>query len=129
MRPEFFTGRDGNYNAIPDISWYDENGHTPNWDTIGYFLALRLDGSKAETLADKDDNDFYIMFNAGLDHQAFKMAQPPTKKIWMRAVDTGLNSPNDILPPGGEKILPSQFTYPVKARSMAIMISKEAENE
>jgi glycogen operon protein len=23
MRPEFYTGRDGNYNAIPDISWFD----------------------------------------------------------------------------------------------------------
>jgi glycogen operon protein len=84
-----------------------------------------MDGSKAETLADHDDNDFYIMFNASQDLQPFIIADPPGKKEWYRFMDTGLNSPNDILPPGSEKSLPSQRTYPVKARSMAILISKE----
>jgi glycogen operon protein len=125
MRPEFYTGRDGNYNAIPDISWFDEKGSNPDWDKIGYHLALQVDGSRAETMADRDDNDFYIMFNAGHDLQAFILAELPAKKEWRRVVDTGLTSPNDILLPGTEKILPSQHTYPVKARSMAILISKE----
>ncbi|MDR0444166.1 MAG: glycogen debranching protein GlgX [Treponema sp.] len=128
MRPEFFSGRGGSYNAIPDISWYDEKGNVPDWESIGYFLALRVDGSRAETLADRDDNDFYIMFNASTNPQAFTMAEAPAKKEWFRAVDTGLSSPNDILRPGAEKILPSQRTYPVKARSMAIMISKDITN-
>jgi glycogen operon protein len=128
MRPEFFTGRGGNYNAIPDISWYDDKGSSPDWDEIGYYLALRLDGSRAETLADKDDNDFYIMFNADQNNRAFKLAEPPPKKEWFRFVDTGLHSPNDILAPGAEKILPSQTTYPVKARSVTILISKDKNN-
>ena len=126
MRPEFFTGRGGSYNAIPDISWFDETGASPDWDDIGYYLALRLDGSRAETLADRDDNDFFIMFNAYTDTQSFVLAAPPAKKAWFRAVDTGLSSPNDILLPGNEKVLPSQHIYPVKARSVAILISKEA---
>jgi len=124
MRPEFFTGREGNYNGIPDISWYDEKGESPDWDEIGYHLALRLDGSRADIYADRDDNDFFIMFNADMDTQGFVLAQPPSKKEWFRVIDTGLQSPNDILPPGSEKILPSQHMYPVKARSMAILISK-----
>jgi glycogen operon protein len=128
MRPEFFTGRGGNYKGIPDISWFDDRGVSPDWEKIGYFLALRLDGSRAETLADRDDNDFYIMFNASTDAHAFTLAEPPAKKEWFRAVDTGLSSPNDILPLGGEKILPSQRTYPVKARSTVILISKVAQD-
>jgi glycogen operon protein len=128
MRPEFYSGRHGNYNAIPDISWFDEKGGSSDWDEIGYFLALRVDGSRAEIMADRDDNDFYIMFNASLQTQAFAIAQPPAKKKWLRIVDTGLSSPNDILLPGGEKELPSQRTYPVKARSVAILISKEITN-
>ncbi|MDR1617946.1 MAG: glycogen debranching protein GlgX, partial [Treponema sp.] len=44
QRPEFYTGRDGNYNAIPDIAWYDEMGRTPNWEKLGPCLALRMDG-------------------------------------------------------------------------------------
>jgi len=130
MRPEFYTGKEGNYNAIPDISWYDEEGESPNWDKIGYFLALCIDGSRAETLADRDDNDFYIIFNASLDVQPFILASPPSKKKeWYRFLDTGLQPPNDILPAGNYKELPSQHTYPVKARSMVILISKEKTNE
>jgi len=123
MRPEFYTGRGGNYNAIPDISWYDEKGNAPDWDKIGYTLALRVDGSKAETLADRDDNDFFIMFNSSIDLQPFKLIAPPAKKEWYRVVDTGLQSPNDILLPGNEEKLIFQDAYPVKARSMAILIS------
>ncbi|MCL1958465.1 MAG: glycogen debranching protein GlgX [Spirochaetes bacterium] len=129
MRPEFYTGREGSYNAIPDISWYNEKGESPDWDNIGYFLALRVDGSRAETLADRDDNDFYIIFNASLDVQPFILASPPSKKEWYRFLDTGLQPPNDILSAGNDKILPSQHTYPVKARSMVILISKEKTNE
>jgi glycogen operon protein len=126
MRPEFYTGRGGSYNGIPDISWFNEKGESPDWDKIGYYLSLRLDGSRAETLADRDDNDFFIMLNADIDTEAFIIAEAPAKKEWFRVVDTGLASPNDILTPGNEKILPSQHKYPVKARSMVILISKEA---
>jgi glycogen operon protein len=125
MRPEFFTGRGGRYNAIPDISWFDEKGLNPDWDKVGYFLALCIDGRRAETLVDIDDNDFYIMFNASPVNQCFIMGRPPAKKEWVRAVDTGLYSPNDILPPGGEKTLLSQRTYQVLARSMVILVSKD----
>jgi len=127
MRPEFYTGRGGNYNAIPDISWFDDKGHVPDWDKIGFYLALRVDGSKAETLADCDDNDFYIMFNSSHDIHSFVLADPPHKKEWFRFLDTGLLSPNDILSPGSEKHLSSQRSYPVKARSMVILISKDKE--
>lgn len=124
MRPEFFTGREGSYNAIPDISWFDEKGITPDWEKISYSLALRIDGSKAETLADQDDNDFFIMFNASLDQTVFTLAGAPHKRSWFRVVDTSLNSPEDILPPGSEKPLASQLKYTVKARTIAILISK-----
>jgi glycogen operon protein len=125
MRPEFYTGRGGSYKAIPDISWFDEKGHPINWDEIGYYLSFRLLGSKAETLADRDDNDFYIMFNADTEIRSFVLAAPPSKKIWQRVVDTGLPSPNDILLPGNEERLQSQHSYSVKARSTVILISKE----
>jgi glycogen operon protein len=124
MRPEFYTGRDGNYNAIPDISWFDENGKTPDWDKLGRCLALRMDGSRADILADRDDNDFFIMFNSGLDSEVFTLAEIPEKKIWLRAVDTGLNPPEDILLPGKEKTLAVPGKYTLRSRSMAVLISK-----
>jgi glycogen operon protein len=126
MRPEFYTGRDGNYNAIPDISWYTEKGEAPQWDKLNYCLALRMDGSKADILADRDDNDFFIMFNASLKQAVFRIADAPEGKVWVRAVDTGLPSPEDILSPGSEKPLPSPEAYTIAARSMAVLISTDA---
>jgi glycogen operon protein len=125
MRPEFYTGRGGDYKGIPDISWFDEKGECPDWDEIGSYLALRLFGSKADILADRDDNDFYIMFNSDIDPKVFTLAHPPPKKEWRRVVDTGVPSPNEILLPGNEEHLPSQNMYSVKARSIVILISKD----
>ncbi|MDR0554871.1 MAG: glycogen debranching protein GlgX [Treponema sp.] len=128
MRPEFYTGRDGNYNALPDIIWYDENGDSPDWGKHDSCLAMRIDGSKAEIQADKDDNDFFIMFNARDRQMVFTLCDAPRGKIWMRAVDTGLPPPDDILLPGTEKRLPSTDNYLVRARSMVILLSKETGN-
>ncbi|MDR1956489.1 MAG: glycogen debranching protein GlgX, partial [Treponema sp.] len=103
MRPEFYTGRDGDYNAIPDISWFDEKGAIPDWDTIGTCLALRMDGSKADILADRDDNDCFIMFNASETSVSFTVCKPLEGKQWVRVIDTGLPPPGDICVPGTEK--------------------------
>jgi len=125
MRPEFYTGRGGAYKGIPDITWYNDKGEIPNWNDVGVYLALRLIGTKADTLADRDDNDFYIMFNPNTEIKNFTLALPPPKKEWWCKADTGKTSPNDILLPGNEEKLTSQKKYSVKARSMVILISKE----
>ena len=124
MRPEFFTGRDGNYNAIPDISWFDEHGDSPDWEKIGSSLAFRMDGSQAETLADRDHNDFFIMFNGGTETVNFRICDPPDSKKWLRAIDTSLSSPDDILLPGNEAPLDNSSFYILKERSMVILISR-----
>ena len=123
MRPEFFTGRDGNYNAIPDISWFDEKGNIPDWDSIGPCLAFRMDGSRAEILADKDDNDFFIMFNGSNKPVNFTICEPPKGKKWVRVVDTALASPNDILKPGNECNLENSEYYEAGENSIVILIS------
>jgi hypothetical protein len=64
------------------------------------------------------------MFNSGLDSVVFTLAEAPYRKIWARAVDTGLNPPEDILPPGEEKTLAIPGRYTLKSRSMAVLISK-----
>ena len=124
MRPEFYTGHEGNYNAIPDISWYNEKGISPDWDRIGYGLALQINGRRADVMRDKDDSDFFIMFNAGLDPMIFTVPAVHNRKNWFRAVDTSLISPHDIASAGSEEPLAQPYKYKVKARSMVILISK-----
>jgi glycogen operon protein len=124
MRPEFYTGRDGSYNAIPDIMWFDEKGEPPDWEKTDPCLALRMDGSRADILADRDDNDFFIIFNAGVKQVTCRICEPLPGKKWYLAVDTSLRSPEDILPPGRERRLPDQDEYFMQGRSMAILLSK-----
>ncbi|MCL2528262.1 MAG: glycogen debranching protein GlgX [Defluviitaleaceae bacterium] len=129
MRPEFYTGRGGNYKAIPDITWYSDKGVGIDWDHIGYTFALYINGRQADVLRDRDVSDFYVMFNPSLDMVHFSIPPANDLKRWFRAVDTSLNYPEDILPDGSEKPLKFPYKYKVKARSMVILISKNAENE
>jgi glycogen operon protein len=124
MRPEFYTGQDGNYNAIPDITWFDENGESPEWDELGPCLALRMDGSRADIQADRDDNDFFIMFNSGAKPVRFTVCDPLNGRKWVRAIDTGLPSPQDILTPGNEASLEQSGWYDVSERSLVVFVSQ-----
>jgi len=124
MRPEFYTGREGSYNAIPDISWYDEKGGAPNWDKLGYPLALLINGRHAEVTRDRDNNDFYLMFNASLEPVVFSIPAANDRRQWFRVVDTTYLSPHDILSEGSEEPLALSNKYNVKARSVVILISK-----
>ncbi|MDR2397333.1 MAG: glycogen debranching protein GlgX [Spirochaetaceae bacterium] len=124
MRPEFYSGKDGSYNAIPDISWFDETGKTPEWDELTGCLALRMDGSKADILADRDDNDFFIMFNATEKEVLFTVCPPLEGKPWVRAIDTSLPSPADITLPGAETPLACPDQYLAMPRSMVVLISR-----
>ena len=129
MRPEFYTGREGSYNAIPDINWYNEKGACPDWDKLGYGLALQINGRRADVLRDKDDNNFFIMFNAGIEPITFSIPPSTDRNKWFRAVDTSLNTHSDILPAGSEVPLSPPFKYRVKPRSTVILISKDANQE
>jgi isoamylase len=124
LRPEFYSGKDGNYNAIPDITWFDEKGASPDWAKADKKLALMLDGSRADTYADRDDNDFFIMFNASNLPVTFSVVGAPEEKRWFRAVDTSLPSPDDIVETGVEGVVSKQGEYLVRELSVVVLISK-----
>ncbi len=123
-RPEFFTGKDSDFNAIPDISWFDENGGPPDWGRIERRIAARIDGSRADILTDRDDNDFYLIFNAATESAVFKIGQAPMARRWHRAIDTSLPSPEDIVDAGEEPMVAPQDEYAVAPRSMVVLISR-----
>jgi len=45
-------------------------------------------------------------------------------KKWFRAVDTGRESPEDILAPGNEQVLGMQNEYMVRDGSLVVLLSK-----
>ncbi len=123
-RPEFFSGTDRDRNTIPDITWYNPDGGALSWEGARNAFALRLDGSKAEIAADRDDNDFFMMFNAATEEIDFSICPAPGEKIWYLAIDTARKSPQDIEMPGKEEVLQPQESYRMQPRSLVVLISK-----
>ncbi|ADK82553.1 glycogen debranching protein GlgX [Sediminispirochaeta smaragdinae] len=124
-RFDFFSGKDISSNGLMDISWYNERCKAVNWNRKENRLAILIDGSKAETQADKDDNDFYLMFNATGEDTHFTLAPPPSCKIWRRKIDTAEDV--DILEMGTSLLLSDQGSYMVKARSVVVLVSDPTE--
>ncbi len=123
QRPEFYTGNDTNFNRMPDITWFNERGGAVDWSRAGQTLALRLDGSHAEIQADRDDNDFFILFNAHPSRVEVAIADPPSGKQWYRAIDTALRSPQDIVLEGAEAPYNRLF-YSCAGRSTVVFLSR-----
>jgi glycogen operon protein len=124
MRPEFYTGHEGSYNALPDITWFDAKGETIDWTKKDSVFALRMDGERADIAADRDDNDFYIMFNAGIYDCLFTLCPPRDGRGWYRKVDTALPSPDDICEQGKCAALNGVTSYNVRGRSLVILLSQ-----
>jgi glycogen operon protein len=124
LRPEFFTGSDSNFNAIPDITWYDEIGNGMNWSRRRNIIAFRIDGSRAEIMADRDDNDFYVMLNGSRGAVSFTVCEPPVGRSWFRVIDTAAEPPNDFREAGDEEPLGEQLRYPTEPRSAVVLLAK-----
>jgi glycogen operon protein len=124
-RPEFFTGQDADFNATPDITWFDEKGKSPDWAAIDARIAARIDGSKADIPADRDDNDFYLIFNAKDESAVFRVAPAPFARRWHRVIDSSLPAPEDLIEQGFEPMLIPQDEYAVAPRSFVLLISRD----
>ena len=122
-RGEFFLGRDISDNDVPDISWFDENGAAFNWENRGGFLACRIDGSGIEIQSESDDNDFYLMYNAGADFITAKIPPSAPGKKWYRCIDTSLPSPGDFLDEN-DAIGFTTPEYPMSGGTAVVLIGK-----
>jgi isoamylase len=120
QRAEFYSGEDANHDHLPDIRWLGPDGGEPDWKTAGQALGCRLEGSRAESSADRDDQDFLLLFNAGPQPLDFRL--PPAAGGWRRAVDTGLLSPQDAVEPGQEPPVGMQ-SYTLAGRALAVLLS------
>jgi len=121
-RVHFFSGADHNQDGIPDIRWYNAMGAQPDWDAEGSSLACLISGRNEETGAPQDDNDFYLIFNAGSTLLTFSLPRPPSGKSWWLSVDTAQPAPRDILPAGQE--IKADKKYTAQSRSVVVFISR-----
>ncbi len=118
QRAEFYSGEGADRDRLPDIRWLGPDGGELDWKTAGQALGCRLEGSRAQSSADRDDLDFLLLFNAGPRPLDFRLPSGG----WRRAVDTGLPPPQDAVEPGREPPVQTQ-AYSLAGRALAVLIS------
>ncbi len=124
LRPEFLSGKDLPHHSAPDVTWFDAEGNPADWSRLASFIAYRLMGSRAAILTDRDDNDFYIVYNASGKDVTVTVPPPAPGKVWLRAIDTSRESPDDILESGKEEALPGQDKFVALSRSAIVLIAR-----
>jgi glycogen operon protein len=94
-RSTFFTGKDQSGDGLPDIQWHGTQYKLPDWTASSKTLAWRLDGSKSETKATADDQDFYVIVNHDSVEQSFQLPPNRAGKKWRRVVDSAAWAENN----------------------------------
>jgi len=95
-----------------DVKWFGV-GPEVDWSPQSRSLAFFLSGES------EGDQDIYVMINSDSEELEFVIQK---SRNWRRAVDTSLDSPQDIAEPGEEKPVTTP-KYLVKPRSVAVLLS------
>lgn len=121
-RVHFFRGRGLAGDQRPDIVWHGVEPGYPDFSLLSRTLAFALDGTQSGR---EPDRDFYIACNSWREPVPFRIPVSPTGRRWRRAVDTALDSPNDIAEPDQGQPIASHVLYHVAAHSLLVLISDE----
>lgn len=96
-----------------DIRWFSPEGGLPNWfDSQEKRLACLLLG--------REEQDLYLIFNAGTEAVTFALPTPSHAGEWRLAVDTFRSLPQDL---GEEVTIENQKAYRVGPRSSVILVA------
>lgn len=120
-RREFFRGAGLQGNLPPDVIWHGVEPFEPDFSSGSRTLALCLDGQQSGR---ETDRDFYMAFNAWREPLAFRIPRSPNGNPWRRVIDTGLDSPNDILELDTGPVVAPQERYPLVAHGLVVLIAE-----
>ncbi|HMQ34434.1 MAG TPA: isoamylase [Chloroflexaceae bacterium] len=95
-----------------EVSWHGV-GREPDLAEHSHSLAYCLRG------ASQHDGDLYVLINAYWEELSFTVQEGAAGE-WLRVVDTGRPSPDDILEPGHEQPVPS-LTFRAGPRSVVVL--------
>jgi glycogen operon protein len=113
-RPRYFNGM-VNARGLRDLSWHGCDGAPPNWgDPDARAVAFTLGGQG-------QDADIHVIMNMYWEPLSFVLPDL-NGRVWRRAVDTSLPSPDDIAEPGHETPV-AAGAYRAGPRSIAILIA------
>jgi glycogen operon protein len=113
MRRRFLTGNPVGARGMPDITWHGADGSRPNWfDQHVRVLGFTLAGLSA------DEADLHVILNMA-DTPLQSVLPPVAGRRWQLAVDTGRESPHDIIPREQQRPV-SESAITIAARSVVV---------
>lgn len=114
-RSRYFTG-EINQRGLADLSWHGCELNEPNWDDPNACALAATSGGVG------NEADIHMMMNMHWEPLSFAIPSVPGRK-WYRAIDTSLDSPNDIVIPSQEIEINAE-RYQVNDRSVVVLISR-----
>jgi isoamylase len=123
QRRKFFSGRDEDGDAVPDIMWWGIGRGDPRWDdTESRTLCYQLDGGEQPS----PFGDYRLFFILNADYRQQNIAIPGLEggKGWYRVIDTSFENGEDFLDPGREMPLDLPDYYLANPRSTVVLLGK-----
>lgn len=108
--------------GYPDVSWHGTRAWHPDFSTSSRTVAFLLCGKHARGGA-YHDNSLYVAFNSHYESLEFELPQMPQGTDWYVAVNTAMNSPDDIHEPGSEPAISGNRVL-VGARSVIVLLNR-----
>ncbi len=98
------------------VTWHGIKVGDPDWTGISRTLAFQMHGWHAQP-------DLYVMFNGHWENKKFMIPPHEGRWRWRRLVDTGLPTPQDIVPEQNAVPLKPADHYILTPRTAVILIS------
>ena len=117
MHKHFLTGKKEEDAPFPDVTWHGTKLNEPPWNNPDAQILAYTLGRQREA-----EEDLHIVFNMS-DHGVAMPLPPLPGRVWHRAVDTGQNSPGDILEPK-DQLRTKESSYPVASHSVVVFESR-----
>jgi isoamylase len=119
----FLSGEVPGPGKLPDVSWYNANGHTMDWNCEDRSLVCLL-GAWPRTGANQlIARDVMIMCHAGYAPREFVMPEPARKIDWRLFINTAFESPEDIYPDHDGPAPPSDGKLTLIEHSLVCYVS------
>jgi glycogen operon protein len=102
----------------PDIGFHGTRVGQPDWGGVSTCLAYLLCGKHATP----QDDDIYVAINMYWDGLPFQVPTPSEGKSWKVAINTSMQSPEDIFDSGGGPRVDSSEVI-VGGRSILVLVA------
>jgi glycogen operon protein len=99
------------------VAWHGPKGGPPDPLPASRSLGMHLLGGPGH-------DDLYLLAHAHWEPESFVLPKPRSGRHWWRFLDTSLTPPADVAEPGEETRLPNQGSYPLRPRSVVVLVGR-----